>query len=80
MARTLKDLMPGERAKVAKVEGRGAVRRRIMDMGLVPGVEVEVERYAPLGDPLEIKIKGYHLSLRLEEAAYVMVEEGGDNA
>lgn len=75
MARTLKDLLPGEKAKVVKVEGKGAVRRRIMDMGLVPGVELEMERYAPLGDPVEIKIKGYHLSLRMEEAEYVILEE-----
>lgn len=74
MPKTLKDLLPGEKAKVLKVGGRGAVRRRIMDMGLVPGVEVEMERYAPLGDPVEVKIKGYHLSLRLEEAENVILE------
>lgn len=74
MPRTLRDLLPGEKAKVLKVGGRGAIRRRIMDMGIIPGVEVEVERYAPLGDPMEVKIKGCHLSLRLAEAEYVLLE------
>ncbi|MBO8159265.1 FeoA family protein [Thermosyntropha sp.] len=74
MSRTLKDLLPGEKAKVIKVLGNGAIRRRMMDMGIVPGVELEMERYAPLGDPVEIKIKGYHLSLRKEEAESVVLE------
>lgn len=72
--RTLKDLKPGEKAKVVKVSGEGFIRRRILDMGIIPGAELKMERYAPLGNPIEIKLKGYHLSLRIEEAANIIVE------
>ena len=67
-------LKPGQKGRILKVPGSGAVQRRIMDMGLVKGAEIEVERVAPLGDPLEVKIKGYHLSLRKSEAAGIFVE------
>ena len=70
----LLELKPGQKGRIAKVPGADAVQRRIMDMGLVKGAEIEVERVAPLGDPLEVKIKGYHLSLRKEEAARIFVE------
>lgn len=70
----LKSLKPGAKARITKVSGKGAVHRRIMDMGVVPGATVEVERVAPLGDPIEVKIKGYHLSLRKAEAANIFVE------
>jgi len=70
----LLQLKPGQKGRILKVPGAGAVRRRIMDMGLVKGAEIEVERVAPLGDPLEVKIKGYHLSLRKVEAAKIYVE------
>jgi len=73
-ARLLSELKPGERGKVVKVSGSGAVHRRILDMGVVPGAEIEVERVAPLGDPVEFKLLGYHLSLRKEEAQNVHVE------
>jgi Fe2+ transport system protein FeoA len=72
--RLLSELKPGERGKVVKVSGSGAVHRRILDMGVVPGAEIEVERVAPLGDPVEFKLLGYHLSLRKEEARNVHVE------
>jgi len=71
---TLNELSPGQKGAVHKVGGKGAVRRRLIDMGLVPGSEIEVERVAPLGDPIEVKVKGYHLSLRKEEAAQIQVE------
>ena len=76
-ARMLRELKPGEKGKVSKILGQGAVYRRLLDMGIVKGVGVEMERVAPLGDPVEIKVKGYHLSLRKDEAAniYVEVEE-----
>jgi Fe2+ transport system protein FeoA len=63
--------------KVTKITGNGFIRQRILDMGIVKGTEIEVERVAPLGDPIEIKVKGYHLSLRKAEAAniYLEVEE-----
>jgi len=74
---TLKDLAPGEKAMVSKVNGTGAIRRRLVDMGVGPGCEVKVERYAPLGDPIEIKLKGTHLSLRKTEAEMVEIEQEG---
>ena len=75
--RPLSDLRPEEKGIVTKVGGRGAIRRRMLDMGVVVGSEVQVERVAPLGDPVAIKIKGYVLSLRKKEAATVQVEMGG---
>ncbi len=56
------------------VKGNGPIRRRIMDMGLVPGTELVMERYAPLGDPIEVKNHGFHLSLRKEEADTIILE------
>ena len=70
----LADLKPGQRGRVVRVGGSGAIHRRILDMGVVPGAEIEVERVAPLGDPVEFKLLGYHLSLRKEEARNVHVE------
>ena len=72
-AKTLKELKKGEIGIVDKVSGTGITRRRILDMGIVKGAEIEIERVAPLGDPIEVKIKGYHLSLRKEEAANIYV-------
>lgn len=70
----LSELKPGQVGKVTKISGKGQVHRRILDMGIVKDTEIEVERVAPLGDPIEIKVKGYHLSLRKEEAANIFVE------
>lgn len=70
----LSELKPNERGRVVKVGGGGGVHRRLLDMGLVSGSDVEVERVAPLGDPIEVRIKGYHLSLRKEEATNIEVE------
>ena len=70
---TLKQAKIGETVRVVKVHGEGAIRRRIMDMGITPGVEVKVVKMAPLGDPVEIRIRGYELSLRREEAARIEV-------
>lgn len=74
---TLKDLVPGQKARIKKVNGTGAIRRRLVEMGIIPGCEVEMERYAPLGDPIEIKLKGAHLSLRKTEAEMVEIEQEG---
>jgi len=71
---TLEQLGPGQRARVLKVKARGVARKRIVDMGVTPGSIVEVERVAPLGDPIDIKVRGYHLSLRKEDAAGITVE------
>ena len=70
---TLSKLKPGERARIDKIAGTGPVARRIADMGVTKGSVVEVIRIAPLGDPIDVKIKGYHLSLRKEEAAGIAV-------
>ncbi len=71
---TLKDLNPGQQGKVASISTTGAMKRRIMDMGVTPGVVVKVIKVAPLGDPIEINVRGYELSLRKDEAAQVQVE------
>lgn len=70
----LSDMKAGEKGKISRVGGSGQVHRRILDMGVIPRTTVEVERLAPLGDPIWIRIKGYSLSLRKEEAANVYVE------
>ncbi len=71
---TLAELPPGQRGLIKRVGGRGAVKRRIVDMGVVRGAPVEVVKVAPLGDPIEVKVRGYHLTLRKEEAAMIIVE------
>ena len=70
----LKAMSPGERGKVLKIHVRGETGKRLAEMGMTPGAVVEVERVAPLGDPMDIKVKGYHLSLRKEEAEGIEVE------
>ena len=71
---TLKDVKIGKTAKVVKLHGEGPVKRRIMDMGITKGVEIYVRKVAPLGDPIEINLRGYELSLRKEDAEMVEVE------
>ncbi|MBR3151958.1 MAG: ferrous iron transport protein A [Erysipelotrichaceae bacterium] len=71
---TLKEVSVRESAKVIKIHGAGAVRRRIMDMGITKGVEIFVRKVAPLGDPIELNIRGYELSIRKEDAEQVEVE------
>lgn len=72
--KTLKDVAIGSTVKVVKLHGEGAVKRRIMDMGLTKGVEVFVRKVAPLGDPVEVTVRGYELSLRKADAEMVEVE------
>lgn len=72
--RTLKDVKVGESTRVVKVHGQGALRRRIMDMGVTKGTKIYVRKMAPLGDPIEINVRGYELSLRKEDAASIEVE------
>ena len=72
---TLKDLKPGEEGKVIGIGEKGPVRRRIMDMGVTPGAGVKVIKIAPLGDPIEVNIRGYELSLRKEEAGQIEVSQ-----
>ena len=71
---TLKDVKVGETVRVVRLSGEGAVRRRIMDMGIVKGVELFVRKVAPLGDPIEINLRGYELILRKADAAMIEVE------
>ncbi len=72
--KTLRDTKIGGTARVVKVHGEGAVRRRIMDMGITRGVEIKINKVAPLGDPLEVTVRGYELSLRKADAAMIEVE------
>lgn len=72
--KTLKDTKIGDTAKVVKLHGEGAVKRRIMDMGITKGVTVTVRKVAPLGDPVEITVRGYELSLRKADAEMIEVE------
>ena len=72
--RTLKDVKVGEKTRVIKVHGQGALKRRIMDMGVTKCVEIYVRKLAPLGDPIEINVRGYELSLRKEDASLIEVE------
>lgn len=71
---TLKDIKIGKKVRVVKLHGEGAVKRRIMDMGLTKGVEIYVRKVAPLGDPIELNLRGYELSLRKEDAEMIEVE------
>ncbi len=71
---TLKDLKPGQEGIVTSIGEKGPVRKRIMDMGVTPGAMVKVIKVAPLGDPIEVNIRGYELSLRKSEAIQIIVE------
>ena len=70
----LKEVPVGGKARVVKIHGEGAVKRRIMDMGITKGVEIFVRKVAPLGDPIEITVRGYELSLRKADAESIEVE------
>ena len=71
---TLRDLSPGQQGTVTAVSATGAMKRRIMDMGITKGVEIHVRKVAPLGDPVEVTVRGYELPLRKEDAQMVEVE------
>ena len=71
--KTLKEIKVGETAKVVKLYGEGAVKRRIMDMGITKGVELCVRKVAPLGDPMEVTVRGYELSIRKADAEMIEV-------
>lgn len=73
--KTLLDLAKGAEAKIVKIGGSGAIRQRLLDMGVMRGTSLKVERYAPMGDPVEISIKGYYLAIRKGEAGNIIVEE-----
>lgn len=73
--RSLAQLAVGERGRIATLEGTGSITIRLLEMGLVPGAEVAVLKRAPMGDPLEIRVRDYHLSLRRAEAERIVLEE-----
>jgi len=70
----LSQLKTGETGIVVKVRGSGSIRKRIIDMGIVPGTKIKVQKFAPLSDPMELKLKGFNLSLRKAEAEFIEVE------
>ncbi len=72
--RTLKETKVGDTVRVVKLHGEGAVKRRIMDMGLTKGVDVQIRKVAPLGDPIEVTVRGYELSIRKADAGMIEVE------
>ena len=74
MERKLKELKPGEKAIIVKITGEGAVKRRLMDMGITKGAEVLIRKVAPLGDPIEVHIRGYELTFRKAEADSIIIE------
>ena len=71
--KTLKTTAVGETVKVVKLHGEGAIKRRIMDMGITKGTDIKLEKLAPLGDPIEVKVRGYQLSIRKAEAELIEV-------
>ena len=74
MMKTLRQIKVGGTAKVVKLHGEGAIKRRIMDMGITRGVEIRIRKVAPLGDPLEITVRGYELSIRKADAEMIEIE------
>ncbi len=72
--KTLKDIKIGQSAKVVKIHSQGPIKRRIMDMGITKGIEIFVRKVAPLGDPIEVNVRGYELSIRKEDAQVIEVE------
>ncbi|MBO7292973.1 MAG: ferrous iron transport protein A [Clostridia bacterium] len=72
--KSLREVAIGKTARVVKIHGEGALKRRLMDMGLTRGIEVKVRKVAPLGDPIEVTLRGYELSIRKADAALVEVE------
>jgi Fe2+ transport system protein FeoA len=74
MSRTLDQLQAGDETRVLELNGAEDTAHRLMEMGLLPGTPIQVVRFAPLGDPIEISVRGYHLSLRRTEAADIVVE------
>ncbi len=72
--KTLREIPVGTAAKVVRIHGAGATKRRIMDMGVTKGIEIYVRKVAPLGDPIEVRVRGYELSIRKEDAQMIEVE------
>ena len=77
---TLREVKPGNTVTVEKLLGEGATKRRIMDMGITRGVEIFVRKVAPLGDPVEVTLRGYELSIRKADAEFIQVKQSGEKA
>ena len=77
--KTLKESKVGDTVRVVKLHGEGAVKRRLMDMGLTKGVDVQIRKVAPLGDPIEVTVRGYELSIRKADAEIIEVETVRNN-
>lgn len=78
MPRTLDEVLKGEQVRITRIGGRGAVRQRLLDMGVTRGTKIRLKRRAPLGDPIQIAVKGYDLAIRSNEARYIEVERAVD--
>ena len=74
MEKKLNEFVPGERGIVKRIEGEGKIRRRLFDMGVMPGADITLRKLAPLGDPVEVNLRGYELTLRKSEASCVVME------
>ena len=72
--KNLSELNPKDKGIIKKIEKSGSLKRKLLDMGVIPGSSIEIVKFAPLGDPVDVKIRGYHLSLRKEEASQILVE------
>ncbi len=72
--KNLSDIKPGHKGRVSKIDGEGALKRRLADMGITPGVDIFVRKVAPMGDPIEVNLRGYELSLRKQEAQKIIME------
>ena len=72
--KTLNEIRPGQKVKVLKLHGEGPVKKKLMDMGITRNIDLLVQKVAPLGDPIEIKVRGYELSIRKQDAAQIEVE------
>lgn len=73
--KTLRDLRPGQKGVILSLKSQGPLKRRLIDMGVTPGTEIFVRKVAPLGDPIEVNIRGYELSLRKDDARNILIEE-----
>lgn len=79
MQKSLNEFTPGESGVVVRIGGEGMIKRRLFDMGITPGADVVMRKAAPLGDPIELTVRGYQLSVRKAEAAYVLMDTKGTN-
>lgn len=79
MEKILKDFKPQERGTVKKIMADGKIRRRLFDMGLTPGADIIMRKVAPLGDPIEVNVRGYELTIRKSEAMLILMETNGGN-